>query len=64
MNMPANCLSQFEKELGTELVNAILNANQSDEAGIEAQRERVAELKNKLGEIQRHPRQRSGQPRR
>ncbi len=38
----------FEKELGTELVNALVIANQSDEAGIQAQRERVAELKNKL----------------
>ncbi|MDD2920650.1 MAG: pyruvate:ferredoxin (flavodoxin) oxidoreductase [Anaerolineales bacterium] len=38
----------FEKELSAELVNAIVNANQSDEAGIQAQRERVAELKNKL----------------
>ena len=38
----------FEKELSLDFVNAIVNANQSDEAGIEAQRERVAELKNKL----------------
>jgi pyruvate-ferredoxin/flavodoxin oxidoreductase len=42
-------LNSFEKELGKGLVEAILNANQSDETGIEAQRERVAELKNKLG---------------
>ncbi len=42
-------LASFEKELGKEFVDAILNANQSDEAGIDAQRERVAELKNKLG---------------
>ncbi len=38
----------FEKELSVDFVNAIVNANQSDEAGIEAQRERVVELKNKL----------------
>jgi len=38
----------FEKELSAGFVNAIVNANQSDEAGIEAQRERVAELKEKL----------------
>ncbi len=38
----------FEKELSAELVNAIVNANQSDETGIQAQRERIAELKNKL----------------
>jgi len=42
-------LISFEKELGKELVEAILNANQSDETGIEAQRERVAQLKDKLG---------------
>jgi pyruvate-ferredoxin/flavodoxin oxidoreductase len=38
----------FEKELSVDLVNALVNANQSDEAGIQAQRERVVELKNKL----------------
>jgi pyruvate-ferredoxin/flavodoxin oxidoreductase len=42
-------LVSFEKELGKELVDAILNANQTDEMGIEAQRERIAELKDKLG---------------
>ena len=38
----------FEKELSPDLVNALVNANQSDEAGIQAQRDRVAELKDKL----------------
>jgi len=42
-------LASFEKELGKELVESILNAEQIDEAGIEAQRERVAQLKDKLG---------------
>jgi pyruvate-ferredoxin/flavodoxin oxidoreductase len=41
-------LPSFEKELGRELIEAILNADQSDEAGIDAQRERVAGLKKKL----------------
>ncbi len=41
-------LKGFEKEIGAELVNQLVNANQTDEAGIEAQRERVAELKKKL----------------
>jgi pyruvate-ferredoxin/flavodoxin oxidoreductase len=41
-------LSGFEKELGAGAINAILNADQSNEAGIEAQRERVAQLKNVL----------------
>jgi pyruvate-ferredoxin/flavodoxin oxidoreductase len=34
--------------IGDELADALLNADQSDEAGIDAQRERVAELKAKL----------------
>jgi pyruvate-ferredoxin/flavodoxin oxidoreductase len=42
-------LKSFEQTLGTEFVSDLLNANQSDEAGIEAQRVRVEELKNKLG---------------
>ena len=42
-------LASFEKELGKEFIDAVLNASQSDEAGIDAQRERVVELKNKLG---------------
>lgn len=42
-------LVAFEKELGKEFVDAILNARQDDEAGIDAQRERVAELKKRLG---------------
>ncbi|HNA89928.1 MAG TPA: pyruvate:ferredoxin (flavodoxin) oxidoreductase [Anaerolineales bacterium] len=41
-------LKSFVQSLGTELVEAILNADQSDETGIEAQRERVANLKKKL----------------
>jgi pyruvate-ferredoxin/flavodoxin oxidoreductase len=41
-------LTSFDKELGAEFVNAILNADQSEEAGIDAQRERIAELKKKL----------------
>ncbi|MFT3891468.1 MAG: pyruvate:ferredoxin (flavodoxin) oxidoreductase [Anaerolineales bacterium] len=42
-------LASFEKELGKEFVDAVLNANQDDEAGIDAQRERIVELKSKLG---------------
>src|SRR5512133_2852238 len=41
-------LASFEKELGKEFVAAMVNADQSNETGIQAQRERVAELKNKL----------------
>jgi pyruvate-ferredoxin/flavodoxin oxidoreductase len=41
-------LGGLEKELGSELVNGLLNADQSNEAGIHAQRERVDQLKQKL----------------
>jgi pyruvate-ferredoxin/flavodoxin oxidoreductase len=39
---------EITKILGSYLVNALLNAEQSTEAGIEAQRERVADLKKKM----------------
>jgi pyruvate-ferredoxin/flavodoxin oxidoreductase len=42
-------LASLEADLDPEFVSAILNANQTDEAGIDAQRERVAKLKEKLG---------------
>ncbi len=41
-------LAQMREKLGAELVEAILGADQSDEAGIDAQRERVALLKSRL----------------
>jgi pyruvate-ferredoxin/flavodoxin oxidoreductase len=41
-------LASFEIELGKEFVDAVVHADQSDEAGIEAQRERVSELKSRL----------------
>ncbi len=41
-------LPHFVAQLGEELVQALLTADQSSEAGIKAQRERVAELKEKL----------------
>src|SRR5215211_6497983 len=43
-------LASFEQELGQELVMSILGADQSNETGIEAQRERVKEVKNVLAE--------------
>ncbi len=45
-------LAGFEKELGTDLISAILKADQSTEAGIEEQRGRVAILKTKLANSQ------------
>lgn len=41
-------LGEMRARLGAELVNALLGADQSDEAGIAAQRERVALLKSRL----------------
>ncbi|EIC31012.1 pyruvate:ferredoxin (flavodoxin) oxidoreductase [Methylomicrobium album] len=41
-------LEGLRGEIGAELADAILNADQSDEAGIYAQRERVAVLKKRL----------------
>ncbi|MFQ3240724.1 MAG: pyruvate-ferredoxin/flavodoxin oxidoreductase [Lentimonas sp.] len=43
-----NMLSQFSGQLDAALVAALLEADQSDEAGIAAQRERVAQLKSGL----------------
>ncbi|HEX2911344.1 MAG TPA: pyruvate:ferredoxin (flavodoxin) oxidoreductase [Chloroflexia bacterium] len=41
-------LSRFSEVVGSELVEALLNADQSSEAGIKEQRERVALLKQRL----------------
>ncbi|MBZ0184119.1 MAG: pyruvate:ferredoxin (flavodoxin) oxidoreductase [Melioribacteraceae bacterium] len=45
-------LLKLEDKVGKELVEAILNAEQRDEAGIYEQRERVAELKSKLEKLE------------
>ncbi|WP_428939808.1 pyruvate:ferredoxin (flavodoxin) oxidoreductase [Fontivita pretiosa] len=44
-------LKQLSSRVGENLVSQILQAQQDDEAGIAAQRARVAELKKKLAEI-------------
>ncbi len=44
-------LPQFAAVVGEELVHDLLNADQSDEAGIQAQRERVALLKERLANV-------------
>jgi len=41
-------LNELASDLGSEIINGLINADQSDEAGIIAQRDRVAELKTKL----------------
>ncbi len=50
-------VAELRDLIGPELADALLNADQSDEAGIEAQRERVAELKKRLEGVD-HPRAR------
>jgi len=42
-------VAHFKKELGDELANALLNADQTTEAGIADQRARVEQLKAKVG---------------
>lgn len=44
-------IQKYSNEIGGELVNAILNSAQKDEAEIYEQRERVALLKNKINDI-------------
>ena len=48
VHIAKNLLDRFATVLGSELVEAILSADQSSEAGIAAQRERVAQVKAKL----------------
>ncbi len=44
-------LHKLTDQVGAELVETISNADQSDEAGIQAQRERVAQLQQKLTQL-------------
>ena len=44
-------VTQLASQLGDSLVNSLLNADQSSEAGIEAQRKRVAELLQKISAL-------------
>ncbi len=48
-------LTELRNEIGHDLVDALLAADQSDEAGLAAQRERVAELKDRLAAHQNSP---------
>ncbi len=54
-------LSTLRDQLDHELVDAILNADQSDEAGIYEQRERVTELKRRLHSLSNQSAQTLGQ---
>ncbi len=46
-------LQQLKPELGDELVNEILTADESSEAGIKQQRERIAALREKLSSMKK-----------
>jgi pyruvate-ferredoxin/flavodoxin oxidoreductase len=50
--LASHLLGQLAGDLGDELVTGLLTAGQHDEAGIAAQRERVAELRRRLDGIQ------------
>ena len=50
-NYATQLIKGLEGDIGGDLVNAVLTADQSDEAGIKAQRERIAALKAKLAGI-------------
>jgi pyruvate-ferredoxin/flavodoxin oxidoreductase len=45
-------LLTLKPELGIELVDAILNADETDEAGIHAQRERIEQLQQRLAKLE------------
>ncbi|MDH3252503.1 MAG: thiamine pyrophosphate-dependent enzyme, partial [Ignavibacteria bacterium] len=49
--MARELVGRMAAEVGNDLVSSILNADQSDEAGIYEQRQRVSELKGKLQAI-------------
>ena len=53
--MATDLLKQLEPRLGAETVQQVLNADQSDEAGIHEQRERIAALKQRLGSLRSAP---------
>ena len=44
-------VEKLREEIGGDLTDGLLSADQSDDAGIQAQRERVEELKNKLQKV-------------
>ena len=46
-------LTRLKGDIGAELVDALLNADQTDEAGIYEQRDRVEALKKKLSGIKK-----------
>ena len=46
-------LKRLSSDIGDELVNGIINADQKDESGIYEQRERVESLKQKLNEMEK-----------
>ncbi len=55
MNMQKNYLVRLKSDIGEDLVDGLVNADQSDEAGIYEQRERVRQLKEKSGKLINSP---------
>ncbi|MDH5605906.1 MAG: pyruvate:ferredoxin (flavodoxin) oxidoreductase [Anaerolineae bacterium] len=53
--MAQELLKRLEKEVGVDLVNKLLNADQSTETGIQMQRELVADLRKKLSKAKTPP---------
>ncbi|TAK14255.1 MAG: pyruvate:ferredoxin (flavodoxin) oxidoreductase [Anaerolineae bacterium] len=51
IEMAHEMLAQFEGQVGGELVAAILGADQSDEAGIQEQRNRIEKLRKALAKV-------------
>ena len=49
-----NCSRKLAGDVGEKLVDEILTADQTSEAGLKAQRERIAVLKQKLSRQERH----------
>ncbi len=48
-----NLIKKLSSDIGDELVNGLLNADQKDEAGIYEQRQKVETLKNKLNDLKK-----------
>jgi pyruvate-ferredoxin/flavodoxin oxidoreductase len=48
-------LGDLQEQIGSELVQALLQADQAEESGLQAQRERVAALKTRLAPLQSEP---------
>jgi pyruvate-ferredoxin/flavodoxin oxidoreductase len=55
LTLARTLLNDLRGSVGAELAEAVLNADQSDDAGLHAQQERVAQLKQKLRALNGNP---------